>query len=280
MNILHVLQISLISLFSVEFIYLFVLSQRSKKRLNGDYKKRQLVVLMMIGIQASMLAFLIAIKSIERPYFDRNLPDPPPKMRFWLKNEVEKMEVSGKGVLLHNIPKEMTVQNTEIIEVRVAKKLSVELTQQLKGNGDPEISQVKVQSMMGAVLTGTKNYFDIDLKNTEEKTIQAETFGEWIYDVTPEEAGTPDIYLTLYLVLETPEGKYKYEHPPIKKTITVHPNPVAASTSFLTRNWKELVGFVIALGLIGASANWLKQRWEKRTNHQEASSVNDADEEP
>jgi len=49
---------------------------------------------------------------------------PPLELRYWLNREVEQIELSGKGVLLHNIPTEMPVQNQETIEVRAAKKLS------------------------------------------------------------------------------------------------------------------------------------------------------------
>lgn len=245
-------------------------------------KKLQIIVrglafsLLVSGVTIVSVAYYMASK---KPFLERNLPNPPVKVQYWLNNEIDQVGLSRKGVLLHNIPAEMTVQNKEIIEVRAAKKISLELTQRLAGNGDAEISQVKVLSTMGTILTGTENYFDIDLKNTEEKTIEGNEFAQWIYEVTPEEAGTPDLYLTLYLVLETPEGKYKYELPTIRKTVTVRSNAVATGTSFLTRNWKELIGFVIALGVIGASANLLRQWWEKRTTREETNNAESTDEE-
>lgn len=227
----------------------------------------RIMTLIMAGLAATISIYQYSrSKSPEEPKWEINLPSPPVALNDWLNSEIERMDASGKGVLLHNIPAEMTVEDKETIEVRVAKKLSLELTQRLAGNGDPEISQVKVQSTMGAILTGTKNYFEIDLKNTEEKTIQADTFAQWIYEVTPEEAGTPDLYLTLYLVLDTPEGKYKYESPAIKKTVIVHSNPVATGTSFLSKHWMELTGLLVALGAVGALirlVGWLATRRSK-----------------
>ena len=94
------------------------------KRINNRIRFARITALLLLVIGMTLIApYYIRSRVAEQINVEMNLPNPPVTLTNWLNNEIEQMRHSGKGVLLHNIPTEMTVENKEIIEVRVAKKL-------------------------------------------------------------------------------------------------------------------------------------------------------------
>jgi hypothetical protein len=228
---------------------------------------------LMIAIGAVMgAALILSVSSLIAPTPQAFNPHPsfgdppqaepaPMNVQEAINKEVEDLK---PGRILFNPSLEMQVGKTEIVEVRISKSLSEELSKGLKGAGTPQIENIKVGSYMGVVLNGTKDFFFIDMKNREQKLITEGEYTEWLFEVTPLKQGNPSLFLTAYNVISTPSGDRSYEHPALIKEIKVSTTIGYTVGSFLKDNWKEITGIVIASGIVGLIANWIKRRKERR----------------
>jgi hypothetical protein len=78
--------------------------------------------------------------------------------------------------------------------------------------------------------------------------------------VTPLKSGHPSLYLTAYNVILTPAGEKNYEHPALSREIKVTTTLAFTVSNFMTGNWKEITGMLIASGLIGMLLNKIRKR--------------------
>ena len=178
-----------------------------------------------------------------------------------IDNEIKQLK---PGEILFNPASEMKVGLTERVEVRIAKSLSVDLEQGLKGRGLQQAEKIKVSSYMGVVLSGTEGFFNITLKNREQKIVTDDAYTEWIFDVTPLKQGNPSLYLTAYNVIVTAAGDRTYEHPAFRKEIKVRTSFASTVTRFLRDNWKEIAALVVGSGIVSGFVGWILSKIRKR----------------
>jgi hypothetical protein len=231
-----------------------------------------IVVLFALLVGASLGLVVFIISPRPPPQFVRNSDGDPPEaqvasleMRKAIDDEIKVLE---PGQILFNPASEMKVGVVEIIDVRIAHTLVDGLNNGLtglKGTGRPQIEDIKVGPNMGVVLSGTQGFFNIQLKNREQKVVSEHGYTEWIFDVTPLRPGQASLYLTAYNVIVTPTGEKTYEHPALSKEIKVTTTLAVRAADIVKANWwKEIASLAIASGLI----TWVVNRIRKRRHNQ------------
>jgi YVTN family beta-propeller protein len=175
------------------------------------------------------------------------------------------------GRIFFNPPQEMTVGETERVEVRLTKasieNLSTEnLTKGTRGRGESQIENVtNVSSFMKVHLTGDN--FDIKALSEEEQFVSSEGFRQWEFDVTPLESGTQKLQLTVAVrILISNIGEEKISYPAFEKLINVKVNPGYFTGKFIENNLQWILTTMI--GLSGVIMGWIikKKRKKEREN--------------
>ena len=174
-----------------------------------------------------------------------------------LDSEIEKL---AQGQIVFNPAEEMQVEKDEIVEVRISRSFPADLDSGLHGRGNVQQEILKVSAYMGVTLKGTESYFSISLKNGDEKKIiSKDEYTTWIYDVRPLKSGRPTLYLTAYVVLDTPKGERRYDRPIFTKEINVKTTPAKATETFIRKHWDKILELLLASGIVG----WLIRRFIK-----------------
>jgi hypothetical protein len=175
---------------------------------------------------------------VERLAEEAARPEPTPS----LQESIDEIKKLPKGRILFNPPKEMKVDKTELVDVRITKNMTEELTRDLKGRGDPIIEEIKASTSMKVRLTGIN--FDIKPQNGAAQAIESDKFTKWVFYVTPLKSGIQTLYITVYVIISIPGyDDQEKEHEVEDWEINVKVNPLG----FLTRNWQFIVGTVIAI---------------------------------
>ncbi|KAF5413666.1 MAG: hypothetical protein C5S49_08060 [Candidatus Methanogaster sp.] len=146
------------------------------------------------------------------------------------------------GNILFNPPKEMEVDDTELVEVRITQNITENLTEGLEGCGDPLINETKVSTSMIVRLTG-KN-FKIAPQNGAEQLIESDKYTEWRFYVTPSKSGIQTLHLTYYIIISIPgydDKKKQYEVGDWEINVKVTPY------GFLKSNWQFIVGTLLGI---------------------------------
>lgn len=169
------------------------------------------------------------------------------------------------GRITYNPPHEMKVAVPTSIEVRIGKledsspdsgvRLNAALTKDLERPAlAPE--PIRVSTTMKAILTGSKDEFQIDLKSPEEQIISIDEPTEWRWSVTPLKAGKRRLHLSAIAVLKLEGTEKVKEYGVFDTDINVRVNLI----QFVTEHWKEISSAASGTGLIG----WLLARFQKR----------------
>jgi len=125
--------------------------------------------------------------------------------------------------ILFNVPKTMVVGEKERIEVRITKNFTVNLTEGLKGCGDPHVEAIMVDTYMTVKLMGDSVNI-IPLSN-EEQVVRDETFTHWDWDITPLKSGTQTLHLLVTVrIKRTGFPDEKWDNPVLDRDIYVKPN--------------------------------------------------------
>ncbi|MBE9593297.1 MAG: hypothetical protein IMF19_07430, partial [Proteobacteria bacterium] len=108
----------------------------------------------------------------------------------------------------------MEVGEPELVEVRITKNMTEELTRDLKGRGDPIIEEINVSTSMNVRLTGIN--FDIEPQNGAAQAIESDKFTKWVFHVTPLKSGIQTLSITVYAIISIPgyddkEKEYEVE---------------------------------------------------------------------
>jgi hypothetical protein len=169
------------------------------------------------------------------------------------------------GKITYNPPHEMKVAVPTSIVVRIGKledsspesgvRLNAALT---KGLERPALAPepIRVSTTMKALLTGSKDEFQIDLKSPEEQIVSINEPTEWRWSVTPLKAGQRRLHLSAIAVVKLEGIEKAKEYGVFDTDITVRVNLI----QFLTEHWKEISSAASGTGLIG----WLLARFQKR----------------
>jgi hypothetical protein len=137
-------------------------------------------------------------------------PTLPPSISDIISRELEKL---SRGLILFNVPVNMTVDKKERIEVRITKNFTENLTEGLKGRGIPNVEKIMVNTFMKVDLTG--NNFDIEPLSPEDQIVGIEGFTLWEWDVIPLEPGIQVLHFLVTVRIRISD------HPPLDKAYPV-----------------------------------------------------------
>jgi len=84
--------------------------------------------------------------------------------------------------------------------------------------------------------------FEIGSKSDEVQVVPDNGFAEWVYDVTPLEAGTKSITLQISLRYKLPGSDEITNLPVMTRQISVQVNPWWTAKRFMTDNWQWFFG--------------------------------------
>lgn len=158
------------------------------------------------------------------------------------------------GQVLFNPPQHMEAGNKYRVVVRVSRNEKVDLTQNLKGKGIPEIENLKIAERLSVLLFG--NDFYIQDLNQASQWVEDDGFTEWAWDVTPVKAGELDLMLRVSIRVRLPYGEESKDHPIIERRIKVKSNAVYTAKIFLQKNWKWVITALI-LPVVGWAATMM-----------------------
>lgn len=156
-----------------------------------------------------------------------------------------------EGQILFNPPKEMTVGTKEKIEARISKKLVTNISEGLKGRGEPELVSIKVGSFMTTRLRG--NNFQIDALSSEGQVVPDEDFAQWEWDVTPLKRGAQTLQLLVIIRIKlAATDEEPLDLPVLEREIKVRVAPWYSTHTFFTKNWRWIIAAILipVLGIL------------------------------
>ena len=163
------------------------------------------------------------------------------------------------GRVVFACPAEMRVRATERVEVRISSDPNSNLMAGLRERGIALEQSAKIAPVMKVTLIPEgRSAFDIQSLSEGEQLISSEGFSQWVWSVTPLQAGIHNLDLTVNVVVNVPQlGAQKRQIPVLTQTVKVRADPVFAARQFWSSNWQWLTTtLLIPLGL------WL---WKRRS---------------
>jgi hypothetical protein len=192
-------------------------------------------------------------------------PSPMPTQIDTSKIVEDELKKLATGQIFFNPSQEMSVGETERVEVRLTR-VSIEnlsrenLTQGTRGRGEPQIENISVGAYMKVRLMGDN--FDIKALSDEEQLVPSEGFTQWEFDVTPLESGAQKLQLAVAVRIKiSNDGEEKRDYPVYEKLINVKVNPVYSAGKFMEINWQWILTTII--GLSGAIIGWIINKKRK-----------------
>ncbi len=168
-------------------------------------------------------------------------PEPGRDLSQLIRLELDKMPV---GKMLFNPPAEMEQGRAERIELRLTQNLAEDISQGLKGSGQPEIQPLKIGTFMRARLTGDD--FEIHGLNEEEQVVSGDSFTQWAWDVTPLNSGKRPLHLDVSIRIKVPGlAEQHKDYPVIDRDVNISVNPGFLITGFVRDNWQWLVTAIL-----------------------------------
>jgi len=186
----------------------------------------------------------------------------------------QELERLASGRIVYNPPTEMTVDETERVEVRISMDSAAPLTTGLKGSGEPVVESIPVAYFMKVRLVG--DTFDIVALSSEEQIVPAQGFTEWAWDVTPTESGTRNLSLVVTALVKAPDAEGEKDLPIIERQVRIHVNPGFMVSSFFRDN-RAWIFTAVLVPLLVAIGRWLWQRQQRRQQSADPDAGEDAD---
>jgi hypothetical protein len=184
-------------------------------------------------------------------------PATPSSLGVVVQQELERL---ASGRIVYNPPAEMTVDQTERVEVRISMDTAAPLTTGLKGSGEPVVESIPVGYFMRVRLVGEA--FDIVALSSDEQIVPAQGFTEWAWDVTPTESGTRNLCLVVTALVKAPDAEGEKDLPIIERRIRVHVNPGFMLSSFFKDN-RAWIFTAVLVPLLAALGRWMWQRQQR-----------------
>jgi len=162
------------------------------------------------------------------------------------------------GSIAFNVVSTMRLDETYPIHLLLSPRKSVqELQQELQAaahEGIVQGAQISIAPEMEARLTGQG--FEITAVTPERQTVSAETNTDWQWDVTPKNAGTGVLHLTLSAILAVNDGSLPHVIQTFDRQITVQVTWGQRLSGFVSSNWQWLWAVIVV-----PVGGWL---WSKR----------------
>lgn len=163
------------------------------------------------------------------------------------------------GQIVYNKPAEMTVGESERIEVRIGTPDQKEITANIDGKGTLVIEEKEISTFMAVTLKG--NNFQIDANNDTEQVVRQTGITRWDFDVLPLQGGKQTLELIISKRIVSPGMEdQKITIPTIRADIDVKVNPIYTTRSFLERHWQWIIGTLLGSGIIGWAYARIRQR--------------------
>jgi hypothetical protein len=170
------------------------------------------------------------------------------------------------GEITYDPPQDMKVAASRDVHVRIGRlqdgvagrreQLEADLVRGLDKQLAIRPKNLSVSTTMKALLTGTKEDFQIDLKSPEEQIVDIGEPTEWRWVVTPLRSGKHKLHLSGIAIVKV-EGIEK------QREFSVYDTDISVRINlphYVGENWKEISGAVSGTGVVG----WLVARWKKR----------------
>lgn len=177
----------------------------------------------------------------------------------------EEFNKLAPGLIAFKIPKEMKVGVEEEIEVRITRKIKEDLTEGIRGRGEPQVEEIRVGTFMKCQLMG-KN-FDIQLLTDEDQPVVGEGYAYWLWDAVPLKSGIQTLKLVVAVRIKLPGHDEEVKYYPIyEREIKVNVNLWFSFCRFVENNWKFIITTLVSAGFIGgiiALVRWIAKKRKK-----------------
>jgi tetratricopeptide (TPR) repeat protein len=158
------------------------------------------------------------------------------------------------GRLLFNPPERMRLGDTERVEVRLTRTLTLDaqLLQELRGHGKPQLEQIPTSPVMAVSLKS--DGFQITPYSDEEQGVTQDGITTWEFDIRALKRGQQRLVISVSLRIPVGGQPFERKSIPVREaTIEVQVGTPALIGHFVAANWQWFVGTVIAIAAVLAA---------------------------
>jgi hypothetical protein len=171
------------------------------------------------------------------------------------------------GKIAFESPLRMGLNETKLVEVRIARQFNQDLTRGLATSGHPAVEEITVGPFMSATLTGSA--FQISPVTPENQIIPEDKITAWRWQVHPTDWGKQQLTLQMCARLQLPDKREEQwcSDAFYQRDIQVDVSYSYAATHFIKNNATWTLGTVGAgtSGLFVGVWAWMKKRKGKQT---------------
>jgi hypothetical protein len=160
-------------------------------------------------------------------------------------------ELVRQGRLLFNPPDRMRLGQTERVEVRLTRTLTLdaELLQHLRGHGEPQLEEIPTAPLMAVTLKG--DGFRITAYSDEEQSVTPGGITMWEFDIRAIKRGQQRLVICVSLRIPMEGRPLEHKSIPVREaTIDVQVGAPALVGHFVASNWQWFIGTVIAIAAV------------------------------
>jgi hypothetical protein len=160
-------------------------------------------------------------------------------------------ETVHPGRLLFNPPDRMRLGQTERVEVRLARALTLdaELLEHLRGHGEPRLEEIPTAPLMAVTLKA--DGFRIEAYSNEEQIVDREGITTWEFNICALKRGLQRLVICVSLRIPLEGRPFEYKSIPVREaTIDVRVGKPALVGHFVTSNWQWFIGTAIAIAAV------------------------------
>ena len=157
-------------------------------------------------------------------------------------------ELVQPGRLMFNPPRQMQLSQTERVEVRLTRTLTLdaELTEHLRGSGEPQLEQIPAAPLMAVTLKG--DGFRITPYSDEEQFVAQDGITTWEFDVRALKGGQQRLVMCVSLRIPVAGQPLEHKSIPVREaTIDVQVGVPALVGNFVAANWQWFIGTAVAI---------------------------------
>ena len=155
------------------------------------------------------------------------------------------------GRLLFNPPDRMRLGQTERVEVRLTRTLTLdaELLEHLRGRGEPQLEEIPTAPLMAVTLKG--DGFGITAFSDEEQIVTQDGITTWEFDIRALKRGQQRLVICVSLRIPVAGQPLEYKSIPVREaTIDVQVGAPALVGHFVVGNWQWFIGTAIAIAAV------------------------------
>ena len=160
-------------------------------------------------------------------------------------------ETVHPGQLLFNPPDRMRLGQTERVEVRLTRTLTLggELLEHLRGRGEPQLEEIPTAPLMAVTLKG--DGFQITAYSHEEQIVTQEGVTTWEFDIRALKRGQQRLVMCVSLRIPVAGQPLEHKSIPVREaTIDVQIGAPALVAHFVADNWQWFIGTAIAVAAV------------------------------